>query len=251
MDNPLTGFAWLTSRHRAPADFLRGLARGEIPLTHEAFRTLQPWRAAAHLRELLMACRLLPAVDKQILLFERWLHQHLADVADPDHAQLLHCTQADVEAWAVEHNVSDRVNVRAFLQWSAANRLSRRFELPAARGPGGKPLPERDRTALLGRLLTDDRAPLRTRVAAAILLLYAQPVSRITRLSIDDVIRDGDQVLLGLGNPPTPVPEPVAGLLLEYLGQRTNMRTASTTTPAGCSRAAAQASRSSPAGCRR
>lgn len=59
-----------------------------------------------------------------------------------------------------------------------------------------------------------------------ILLLYAQPVSRITRLTIDDVIRDGDQVLLRLGDPPTPVPEPVAGLLLEYLGQRTNMRTA-------------------------
>ena len=29
-----------------------------------------------------MACELLPAVDKQILLFERWLHEHLADVAD-------------------------------------------------------------------------------------------------------------------------------------------------------------------------
>jgi hypothetical protein len=59
-----------------------------------------------------------------------------------------------------------------------------------------------------------------------ILLLYAQPVSRITQLSVDDVIRDGDQVLLRLGDPPTPVPEPVAVLLIEYLGQRTNMRTA-------------------------
>src|SRR4051812_31345563 len=70
-------------------DFLRGLARGEIPLTHEAFRTLQPWRAAAHLRELLMACGLLPVIDKQILLFDRWLHEHLADVDDPDRVQLL------------------------------------------------------------------------------------------------------------------------------------------------------------------
>jgi hypothetical protein len=79
---------------------------------------------------------------------------------------------------------------------------------------------------LLGQLLTDAGAPLRTRVAAVILLLYAQSVSRITRLTIDDVIRDGGQVLLRLGDPPTPVPEPVAALLLEYLGQRTNMRTA-------------------------
>jgi site-specific recombinase XerD len=79
---------------------------------------------------------------------------------------------------------------------------------------------------LLGKLLTDERAPLRSRVAAVILLLYAQPVSRITRLTIDDVIRDGDQVLLRLGDPPSPVAAPVAALLLEYLGQRTNMRTA-------------------------
>ncbi|WP_239153511.1 hypothetical protein [Virgisporangium aliadipatigenens] len=272
----MTGLTWLTSRHRAPAEILRRLARGEIPLIHEGFRTLQPWRAAAHLRELLMACGLLPTIDKQILLFVRWLHQHLAEVNDPDHAQLLRrlrpgtscpgsgpaprpadhpgraqlrrpadrpghrilgwlaargrpladCTQADIDARAVEHTVSDRINVRAFLQWSAANRHSPRFELPAAQGTGGTPLPEHDRTVLLGQLLIDTRAPLRTRVAAVILLLYAQPVSRITRLTIDDIIRDDDQVLLRLGDPPTPVPEPVAALLLEYLGQRTNMRTA-------------------------
>ena len=139
---------------------------------------------------------------------------------------LADCGQTNVDAWAVEHSVSDRVNVRAFLQWSATNRLSPRFELPAAQGAGGAPLPERDRTVLPGQLVTDDSSPLRSRITAVILLLYAQPVSRITRLANDDIIRDGDQVLLRLGDPPSPVPESVAALLLEYLGQRTNMRTA-------------------------
>lgn len=69
--------------------------------------------------------------------------------------------------------------------------------------------------------LTDDRAPLRTRVAAVILLLYAQPVSRITRLTIDDVIRSGDQVLLRLGDPPSPVRALFAALLRAHLGQGT------------------------------
>jgi hypothetical protein len=46
----------------------------------------------------------------------------------------------------------------------------------------------------------------------------AQPVSRFT---IDDVIHDGDQISLRLGDPPSAVPEPVAALVLEYLGQRT------------------------------
>ncbi|MGA5304620.1 hypothetical protein ACPCHT_32250 [Nucisporomicrobium flavum] len=65
-------------------------------------------------------------------------------------------------------------------------------------------------------------APARSAAVAAILLLYAQPFNRIT---IDDIIRDGDQILLRLGDPPSPMSRPVAALLLESLGLRTNMRT--------------------------
>lgn len=60
-----------------------------MELTHEAFHTLQPWRAAAHLRELLMACGVLPVLDKQICAFERWLLAHLVDIDDPEHARLV------------------------------------------------------------------------------------------------------------------------------------------------------------------
>lgn len=48
----------------------------------------------------------------------------------------------------------------------------------------------------------------RSRVVAAIVLLYAQPLSRIVRLTTDGVIHDGDQVLLRLGEPPSPLPGP-------------------------------------------
>ncbi|MFH9983361.1 hypothetical protein ACH4ND_29895 [Streptomyces sp. NPDC017179] len=67
---------------------------------------------------------------------------------------------------------------------------------------------------------------MRLRVAGVIVFLYAQPVSRIVRLSIDDVIRDGDTVLLRLGEPASPVPTPVAALLLEHIASRDNMNTA-------------------------
>jgi hypothetical protein len=59
-----------------------------------------------------------------------------------------------------------------------------------------------------------------------IVLLYAQPLSRIVRLTIDDVLRDGDQVLLSLGQPPSPVPTPFARLLLTWIDERDNMNTA-------------------------
>jgi len=38
------------------------------------------------------------------------------------------------------------------------------------------PLPGRERVSQLGRILTDHDLPLRTRIAAAIVLLYAQPL---------------------------------------------------------------------------
>jgi hypothetical protein len=92
MDNPLSGLTWLyprQGRSGSADDLLRRLGRGEIQLTHEAFNGLQPWRAASHLRDLLMACGVLPAVDKQLCAFERWLGIHLAAVTDSGHAQVL------------------------------------------------------------------------------------------------------------------------------------------------------------------
>ncbi|MFC9219980.1 hypothetical protein ACFT8W_04150 [Streptomyces hygroscopicus] len=36
-----------------------------------------------------MACGVLPAVDKHICSFQRWLPGHLADIADPEHAKTI------------------------------------------------------------------------------------------------------------------------------------------------------------------
>lgn len=82
------------------------------------------------------------------------------------------------------------------------------------------------RIAALRHLVTDETVPLRSRIAGSLILLYAQPVSRIVRLTIDDILHDGDHTLLRLGEPPTPVPEPLAGLLRAYLEDRPNMATA-------------------------
>ncbi|WP_407077611.1 recombinase family protein [Streptomyces sp. SCSIO 30461] len=81
-----------------------------------------------------------------------------------------------------------------------------------------------------GRLLIDTEIPMRLRVAGVIVLLYAQPLSRVVRLTLDDVIRNGDAVLLRLGEPPSPVPAPVSALLLEHITNRGNMNTATNPT---------------------
>jgi hypothetical protein len=62
------------------------------------------------------------------------------------------------------------------------------------------------------------------------MLLFAQPATRVVRLTIDDVTRAADgQVFVRFGEPATPVPEPFATLPLQATAQRDNLDT--TTNP--------------------
>ncbi|MYW03000.1 hypothetical protein GT354_32970, partial [Streptomyces sp. SID3343] len=87
-------------------------------------------------------------------------------------------------------------------------------------------LSEDQRLDVLGRLLTDPETPMRLRVAGVIVILYAQPLTRLVQLTVDDVLHDGESTLLRLGEPASPVPAPVAALLPAYIADRDNMNTA-------------------------
>ncbi|MEU9131846.1 hypothetical protein AB0D08_27700 [Kitasatospora sp. NPDC048540] len=281
MDEPRSGLAWLAMRQGQPGNasqLLRRLGLGQIPLTHDAFHELQPWRAAAHLEELLMASGVLPAVDKYICSFQRWLPGHLASIAEPEHlktikpfatwrvlphlreradrsritpsvrgfaAEQITCAtaflqwlsarnstlaslgQLDIDAWFAENTERRRTSLRPFLNWAMqSRRCPRSLFIPVQRISRRPALSEDERLAALGRLLTDTDAPMRLRVAGVIVLLYAQPLTRIVRLTIDDVLHDGETVLLRLGEPASPIPSPVAALLLAYIADRGNMNTA-------------------------
>lgn len=281
MDKPSSGLAWLALRQDQPgnaSERLRQLGLGQIPLTHDAFHELQPWRSAAHLEELLMASGVLPAVDKYICSFQRWLPGQLADIADLDHAKMIRlfatwrvlprlraradrghitpsirrfaaeqvkyatvflqwlgernttlasCGQIDVDAWWAENTEHGRNCLRAFLNWAMQSRHCRRsFSIPAMKATRRAALSEDERLDVLGRLLTDQDIPKNLRVAGVIVLLYAQPITRIVRLTVDDVVHDGEAVLLRLGEPASPVPEPAASLLLECIADRDHMNTA-------------------------
>jgi hypothetical protein len=103
-----------------------------------------------------------------------------------------------------------------------------RLELPRMAIARAAPITQHRRLELLGQLLTDEDRPLRSRVAACLVLLFAQPATRIVRLTVEDVTRaqDGGGVAIRFGQPPTPVPEPFASLLLQATAQRDNLQTA-------------------------
>jgi hypothetical protein len=87
MNTPRTGLHWLDNP-QVP-QLLRGLASGQIPLTHQALHELPNWRTVAYLRDLLISCGVLPLVDKQLLHFQTWLHHRLAELASSPHHRLL------------------------------------------------------------------------------------------------------------------------------------------------------------------
>ena len=53
-----------------------------------------------------------------------------------------------------------------------------------------------------------------------------QPLTRILSLTLNNVVQEDGQVAIRLGDPPAPVPEPFASLLLRHMGQRLNLATA-------------------------
>jgi integrase len=85
-------------------------------------------------------------------------------------------------------------------------------------GPG-KVLPQ-----VIRKLLESPEIPMRERVVGLLVLFYAQPVSRIALLTTNDVILENGTVLLRIGDPPTPAPDPLAGLLRELLAHRMSFR---------------------------
>ncbi len=123
-----------------------------------------------------------------------WLH---------DRGQVLaRATQADIDAWHAAARPGARQSAHAFLAWAIKTGHMPRRALPPLRpSQGGPVLSAASRLDLLSRALTDDQVPLRTR-AGACLLLFAQPVTRIVRLTIDDIIRQDGQLLLRVGDPP-------------------------------------------------
>ncbi|MFD9575388.1 hypothetical protein ACFWBI_36915 [Streptomyces sp. NPDC059982] len=276
MDRPKSRLIWL--RNPNVVRLLRGLATGTIPLTHDELHQETPWRSVAHLRDLLMDSCVLPPVDRQLMLYERWLTERLAGIEDPEHCRRLrhfvtwhqmrhlrrkaekgplgrsqtsqakqeitqagaflawladrgrtieHCQQADLDAWHTE-KLATRRPAQTFLRWCMKTNRMPRLTLPTqVINQDQAPLHQHRRLAILRRTLNDDSLPLRARVAAALVLLYAQPVSRIVRLTVDDVIDEGASVTIRLGDPPSPLPEPVADLMRAYIQSRQHLPYAS------------------------
>jgi hypothetical protein len=131
------------------------------------------------------------------------------------------CAQPDLDRWASGDDLTYRDETAHFVRWSVTHRHASHLTFGAVRweGPRG-PHDGEKRWGDARRLLHDDKLTVSDRVAGLLLLLYAQRIANIVKLTTDHVHDDGDQVKVVLGTSPVVLPEPVAGLVRDLVATR-------------------------------
>lgn len=142
---------------------------------------------------------------------------------DTQQLTLSDCDQHVIDRW-IATGPSTRRIATAFVQWcSAHDRMAAPCSIPRAATSTRRVVTEHDRIRLLRRLLDSDAAePLVPRVAGIILLLYGVPFDTIQHLTVDDLDRDSDGMVVGLrlSEEFVDVPAPLGKLLRQTLAER-------------------------------
>jgi len=122
------------------------------------------------------------------------------------------CTQDDIDEWLTRDTFS---RARGFVSWAVRGGHARSIEIPRFKNePTREVFSDHDRRwALARRLLAEDTVALTDRVAGLLVLLYAQRVTKITRLTTNQVTHTDHGVEILLGGQPIAVPSTFADLI--------------------------------------
>lgn len=273
MTDPLSGLIWLGSP--AVRGRLRQLATGAAALTHEGLDGLAGGQGREYLRELLVHHGVLPARDKHLVGFERWVAVQVAAIEDPNDRQLVRaylrwhhqrelsaraatgplpetavsaarahtkaglrlltwlrsrgvmlsdCRQDDIDLWLA--TVSNPRQVSDFLTWAVRHRHCPRVVIPPLPNRSPAAGSSRELSQLLARLLGDDEDELADRVAGCLVVLFAQPINRISNFPLADIEIRGEEVWMSFGQESVPLPASVGALVVRLTSHRRNMATA-------------------------
>jgi hypothetical protein len=147
--------------------------------------------------------------------FVRWLNARGKGISG--------CSQADVDAYLAD-GAKARSFVRDFVAWAVRQRvIAGGVSVPASRGrdePTGR-VDQDGRLRTARRLLGDESLDPADRVAGLLVVVYAQPVTRVAALKPEDVEAREGEVYLRLGKKEAVLmPEPLGSLLLELPRRR-------------------------------
>ena len=199
-------------RHLARLEVaLQELVEAAHPEDQQPLRTYATWwllhrlrRRAEQGRPTQFAAHRVREQTAEAARFLAWLREQ--------HRPLAQATQGDLDTWLIIRPQARR-RLPGFLRWAQPRGLTR---LDASYPPAGDPISfvgDDQRWGVARRLLADDTVETRDRVAALLLLLYAQPAARITRLTRANVQVDDHDVRLRLGEDHVVLPSPLSELI--------------------------------------
>jgi integrase len=130
------------------------------------------------------------------------------------------CSQGDLD----RRNSTDAsypAETAHFIRWAVKHKHARDLTADAIRwaGPRG-PHDTEKRWDDARRLLHDSALAIQDRVAGLLLLLYAQRIAAITKLTVGDISDDGTTVAITLGTAPIVLPPPLDSLVRELAAAR-------------------------------
>lgn len=149
--------------------------------------------------------------------FLTWLHSRRRSAEN--------CRQADIDAWLAA-GPSTRSTARTFVVWAGNKRLMPELNFPHRAARSSRIVSQQMRIDQLRLLVSDESLALPFRLAGILMLLYAQPLTRVCRLRCDDIDISGDGVTIRIGDSPAPLPEPFASLARQLLDDNRNTNTA-------------------------
>jgi hypothetical protein len=117
-----------------------------------------------------------------------------------------------------------RHKIRTFFAWTKKSKINTAVRLENQQAKSSRMLTQDQRLAWINELLTGNADLLPYRVAGALLLLYAQPPTKILALKTTAIDFTAHETQISLAAEPIPVTEPLAGMLLNHLNNRPNLR---------------------------
>jgi hypothetical protein len=165
-----------------------------------------------------------PATRQQALLTRRLARGAIAFLDWLDSAGLTMgtCQQADLDRWLASGQAVYREEAGRLIRWAHAARLTSCYLPSAARWTGPSAILDgEDRWDIARRLLHDGTLKPEDRLAGLLVLLYAQGVTALSRMTAGQVQASGDgTVRLQLGRVPVQLPEPAASIALAVAANR-------------------------------
>jgi hypothetical protein len=147
---------------------------------------------------------------------------------EPDHHALHHyagLNQADIDLWLAS-GPTTRYTVRTFIVFAVKERMAPPLTVPFRHAQSSRRLTRENRLDWIRICLEGDTGvTLRARVAALLLLLFAQPLVRIAELQLAALDDTAGVLTIVFEHIPVVVPEPFAALARQQLGAGAPTRT--------------------------